>query len=109
MVECSPLLNWLYVAVKVYLEEGVKKMKNQPCTKVELVDYLRKIESNILTQAIESYEKLSRSLAAPLEQLDDVSRSTQETISKWASYQLQEKTSQKNPSASFQWITRECF
>ena len=89
--ECKPLLFWLYVAVKGSLEDGVKKIDTQPCAKIDLVQQLNKIEANILSQAENASASLSQSLAAPLEQLVVASKSTQETICKWASSQIQEK------------------
>jgi len=97
-VECKPLIFWLYVAIKASLEDGVKKIETQPCAKVDLVESLSKIEDNILSKAAESNASFSQSLAALLEQLAVASKSTQETISKWASFQLQEK---EKPKKSF--------
>ena len=74
------------------------KTKNQSCIKVDLVYSLKKIESNILTQAVDSNINFSNSLATHFEQLAVASKSTQEIISKLASYQLQK---QDKPKKSF--------
>ena len=77
----KPLLLWLYAVM--------------PCFNVELVNLLKESESNYLNQATDSQTSISQSLVFALEQLDVASKSTQETISKRASFQVQEKDKTK--------------
>ena len=89
--ECKPLLYWLYIAVKGSLEDGIKKIDTQPCAKLDLVQQLNKIEASFLSQTKDASASISQSLTTPLEQLAAASKTTQETICKWASSQIQEK------------------
>ena len=85
------------------------KTEIQPCVNVDLVDSLKKIESNILTQAVDSNMNFSNSLATCIKQLAAASKSTQEIISKWDSYQLQKKINLKILSTNYQWIIKGCY
>ena len=53
------------------------KIEIQPCAKVDLVDSLKKIESNLLTEPVDPNVNFSNPLATPLEQLVVASKSTQ--------------------------------
>lgn len=81
-VEYKPLLFWLYVTIKASVEDGLKKIEIQPCVKVDLVESSGKIESNVLTQAVDSNASFSQFITAPPEHLAVASKSTQQTISK---------------------------
>ena len=87
-VKCKPLLIWLYVAIWAEETEGVYKVQSEPCSNAELVNLLKKVESNCLNQACDLQTSMIQSLKLPLEQLAVASKSTQETISKWASFQV---------------------
>ena len=58
-VECKPLLLWLYVAIRAVETEGVYKVQSEPCSNVELVNLLTKVESNYLNQASDSQTSMT--------------------------------------------------
>ena len=79
---CQSFLARLYVVIKASINGGAMKIEIQPCSKVDLVDSLKNIESNLLTQAVDQNVNFSNSLVTPLEQLAVASTFTQVTISK---------------------------
>ena len=76
---------------EVLFQKKLRKIETQTCVKLELVQQLINIEAYILSKAADPSVSFSCALETPLDKLAVASKSTQETICKWASIQLQEK------------------